>query len=166
MQVNVNGDSWEENYEGVVSASGISYKFPMVMDHKIAVHIRVPAQKIKLSKTSLVIDGYGVKKSLTAQILPKATEEKILWSCSNPKVATVKNGMIQSVSKGSAIITASAESGTVYARCKVTVKAPSIKITTARSKLKVGKTVQFKASLKGINKTVRWSVSNLSLIHI
>lgn len=160
LQVNVNGDSWEENYEGVVSASGISYKFPMVMDHKIAVHIRVPAQKIKLSKTSLVIDGYGVKKSLTAQILPKATEKKILWSCSNPKVATVKNGMIQSVSKGSAIITASAESGTVYARCKVTVKAPSIKITTARSKLKVGKTVQFKASLKGINKTVRWSVSN------
>lgn len=160
LQINVNGQNWEENYEGVVSSSGISYEFPMVMDHKISVNIRVPAQKIKLSKTSLVIDGYGVKKSLTAQILPKATEEKIVWSCSNTKVVTIKNGMIQSVSKGSAIITASAENGKVYARCKVTVKAPSIKITTSRSKLKVGKTVQFKASLKGINKKVRWFVSN------
>ena len=53
----------------------------------------------------------------------------------------------------------------IKATCKITVKKPTLKIS-GKSKVKKGKSIQLKATLKNLKGTVKWSVSNSKLAKI
>lgn len=66
----------------------------------------------------------GQTGTLTATVKPdNATNKTVTWTTSNDKVATVANGVVTAVGKGTATITAAA--GGKTATCKVTVKVPA-----------------------------------------
>lgn len=79
--------------------------------------------------TNIALDAYdktmsvGDKAKLTATVKPADTTDKVVWTSSNAKVASVdENGNITALAEGKAEITATA--GSVSAVCKVTVKVP------------------------------------------
>lgn len=66
----------------------------------------------------------GQTGTLTATVKPdNATNKTVTWTTSNEKVATVANGVVTAVGKGTATITAAADGKT--ATCTVTVKVPA-----------------------------------------
>lgn len=66
----------------------------------------------------------GQTGTLTATVKPdNATNKTVTWTTSNDKVATVANGVVTAVGKGTATITATA--GGKTAACTVTVKVPA-----------------------------------------
>lgn len=84
----------------------------------------IPVTALTLSKTSVSMSAGGSQK-LTVTYTPyNATERTLTWTSSAPEVASVEDGLIQGLSEGSAVITATAPSG-VSASCAVTVKAGS-----------------------------------------
>ena len=96
----------------------------------------IAVQSVALDKTSL--DLYvGGTAALTATVEPgNATNPEVVWSTSNPSIATVDgNGNVTAVGDGAATITASA--GDASAECVVTVSTyvppanPSYRITIA-----------------------------------
>ena len=85
----------------------------------------VEVSNITLSNSSLELQVGGTK-TLTYKITPNnATNNKIYWSTSNSKIATIdKYGTIKAVSVGTTTIKVRTENGK-YATCKVTVKKKS-----------------------------------------
>lgn len=76
----------------------------------------VPNSSVTLSKTSATITrGENVK--LTATVKPSGS---VTWSSSNTSVATVRNGVVSGLRKGTATITAKTSAGAT-ASCKITV---------------------------------------------
>lgn len=75
---------------------------------------------ISLDKTSLSI-AEGDSASLSVTFVPKGSGEKIVWTSSNEKVATVTDGKIRAISRGSANIIAISETTKVETNCNVTV---------------------------------------------
>lgn len=79
-----------------------------------------PATSVKINKTKLVL-SIAEYETLTATISPSDTTDKISWSSSNTKVATVDNeGKVTAIGVGKVTITAKATSG-VFANCEVEV---------------------------------------------
>ena len=79
--------------------------------------------KIKLSKTKLSLTA-GKSKKIKATLKYKkkvASHRKVAWESDNVSVATVKNGKITAVGKGTCYVYAYAQNG-VSAKVKVTVK--------------------------------------------
>lgn len=117
---------------------------------------------IKLNKKTLTVNK-GAYKQLKATITKNSTD-KVTWSSSNKKVATVdKNGVVVGVKKGTATITAKTSSGKKET-CKVTVKIPSTKVKLNKTKVTLakGKSVTLKATLTPTNSTdkLTWTSSN------
>lgn len=81
---------------------------------------KVVTKKITLNKKKATLK---VKKSvkLTVTRNPINANEKITWSSSNKKIATVKNGKVVAKKKGKVTITAKTSNGK-KATCKITVK--------------------------------------------
>ena len=83
--------------------------------------------EITLDKTTLELD---LHESMQLTATKKNTEAEIVWTSSAPSVATVENGLVKSIKKGTATVTASA--GGASAECAVTVidsqTAPVLKI--------------------------------------
>lgn len=73
-----------------------------------------------------------------------ADEGKITWQSSNPKVATVEDGLVTGIKSGTVQIIAMTPNG-ITATCTVTVQKPSIKLNKNNVKLKVGKRFSIKA---------------------
>lgn len=86
-----------------------------------------PATAVTISKETLELEVEGTE-TLTATITPADSTDSVVWSTSNPEIATVANGKVTAVAEGSATITATA--GDVMAECKVTVKAKPVEIET------------------------------------
>lgn len=90
---------------------------------------------------------------------------QILWSTSNPQLATVStDGLVTGLSEGSATITASAEGRTADATAEV-IPAPvaSVEVAPSQSTLQVGATVRLQAIARAPNgspltgRTANWS---------
>ena len=80
---------------------------------------RIPAEKITLDKENVTI-GIGGVYALSAKVEPENTNDRVEWSSSDEKVASVdKNGIVTGISEGKAVITVKA--GDVFAECEVTV---------------------------------------------
>ena len=79
--------------------------------------------KVKLSKTKLSLNaGKSKKIKATLKYNKKvASHRKVAWESDNVSIATVKNGKIKAVGKGSCYVYAYAQNG-VSAKIKVTVK--------------------------------------------
>lgn len=82
----------------------------------------IEVTKISISKIKIELRT-GKTKTLKATIEPEnATNKKVTWKSSNPKVATVdKNGLVTAKRGGEAVITVAAEGGK-FVTCVVTVK--------------------------------------------
>ena len=131
---------------------------------------QIKVNKIKLQGLSNKIAA-GKKLKLTAAILPAtATNKKILWKSSNPKVATVTQTGVVTLKKKSGgkkvVITAAAADGSgAKASWKVTSMKGIVKKVklTGNKPVKAGKSVKLKAKVKATkkaNKKLLWTSSN------
>ena len=82
----------------------------------------VKTTKITLSQTKTIKLKVGEKVTLKATVKPKNSTQKVKWSTSDKKVATVSaKGVVKAIGKGTATITA--KSGSKKASVKVKVSA-------------------------------------------
>ena len=113
----------------------------------------------------------GTKILLTADILPKqASNQKITWKSSNPKIATVDSkGRVtikKKTGKKTVTITAAANDGSgKKAAFRIKVMKGIVKKISIKGKktVKAGKTLKLKAKIKaskGANKKLLWTSSN------
>jgi hypothetical protein len=80
----------------------------------------VSTKSISLNKTKITIKK-NKKYTLKATVKPKNSTQKVTWSSSNKKIATVSSkGVVTAKKKGTVYITA--KSGSKTKKCKVTVK--------------------------------------------
>lgn len=109
--------------------------------------------KVRISNTKKIL---YVKK--TTRLKVTGAKEKVKWSSSNKKVASVnKNGDVKGIKKGTATITAKV-GGKKYT-CKVTVRNPELSKKTIT--VNPGKTL--KLTVKNAVGTVKWSTSNKAI---
>lgn len=81
--------------------------------------ISVTGVSLNLTNLSMTI---GDESTLVATVSPSnATNKAVSWSSNNNSVATVNNGKITAVSKGTAVITVTTADGSKTASCNVTV---------------------------------------------
>lgn len=79
----------------------------------------VEVTAVTLNQTAVTIEA-GKSVTLKAVVMPEnATDKKVVWTSSNPSVASVKDGVITAVAAGQAVIKALA--GSKSALCEVTV---------------------------------------------
>lgn len=90
---------------------------------KVTVKNPVAVKAVSLNTNKIRIKK-GKTVTLTAKIKPSnATNKKVIWSSSNPKVATVSStGVVKAKKRGTAIITVTTKNGKKTAKCKVIVK--------------------------------------------
>ena len=126
----------------------------------------IPVSGITLDRTVLEL-AEGESADLTATVAPEdATDKTVTWSSSDEAVATVADGHVTAVAKGSAVITATA--GDCSATCAVAVGQkviPVSGITLDKTELELngGETAQLTATVTpedATDKTVTWSSSN------
>lgn len=125
----------------------------------------VKATSVKLSKTSLTLKPKA-STTLKVTISPsKVTDKSVVWSSSNPKVATVKNGKITAKAAGTTTITVKTKDGSnKKATCKITVA--DIKLNKTKATLKKGKSLTLKATVSGKSKKVTWKSSNSKIVSV
>ncbi len=130
------------------------------------VSVTVPVEQVKLDQASLTLE-VGQEVTLGATVLPEdATDPTLTWKSSNAQVASVSEGVVKAVAKGSAVITVSA--GGKQASCQVTVHdqvipVESITLNKTEATVAKGRSVTLSATLKPTNatdKTVSWSSSD------
>ena len=132
--------------------------------------IQVKVQKKKVAATKVVVAEKtmklqkGQKQKINAYIQPLTTEDKLTFTSSNKKVATVsKNGTITAKKAGKANITVKA--GKKKVTVKVTVQAPAptgINGVPVTKTLKKGKSFTIKPKLtpSGAEAKITYSSSN------
>lgn len=100
----------------VTLASGLSKKISIKVQNGT-----VKTTKVKINTKSVTLAKKGKKYQLTTTVSPVTSQEKVTYTSSNKKVATVSSkGKITAKGKGTAVITV--RSGSKKATCKVTVK--------------------------------------------
>lgn len=132
------------------------------------VTVVISISTLKLDKTALTLIK-GTEQTLTATIDPPDTteEKKVIWTTSNPDVATVDDtGNIKGIENGTATITA--QIGSHVAECKVTVTVPTTGITLDKTTvvLPKGKDDTLTATIypqDTSDKAVEWSSSDESI---
>lgn len=135
-----------------------TYTVPTVAD------TNVYTESIKLSKTKVTLLS-GKSTKLTVKLTP-SNANKIVWQSSNPRIATVENGVVKANKKGQATITVKTTDGTnLSAKCTVTVKqsVTSIKLNKTLITNKKGSKVKLKATVKpskADNRIIKWQTSN------
>lgn len=122
-----------------------------------------PVSSVTLSDDSLTLD-IGKTKRITATVLPdNATDKTIVWKSDNEAVATVKNGLVTAVGKGTTTISSTSKNG-VVAYCTVTVLVPADSVALNKSSLELikGKSETLTSTVTPSNTTdtIVWSSSN------
>ena len=139
----------------------------------VTVEAPADATGITLDRTYATMD-VGTALTLTATVTPNnAADKTVVWTSTNTEVATVSNGVVTSLSEGTATIRATNINGH-FAECTVTVSAsyiPTTRVTLSSSvlSLRVGETFGLDAKiapLNATNKTVAWSSNNVNVASI
>lgn len=94
----------------------------------------------------------------TSRLTASGGDGSITWSSSNPAVASVSNGTVTAISRGSATITAT--SGGKSASCPVTVQDYSLSLSESSLSLHPSESRIITASGTPAGKSVEWSSSN------
>ena len=108
----------------------------------------------------------GETQKLTVEFAPtNATNKHVTWVSSNEAVATVADGIVTAVGKGTATITVTTEDGNHTATCEITVKIPvsGVTLNPTSTALVVGDTKQLTATVEPENaddSTVVWTSGN------
>lgn len=112
-----------------------------------------PFTKLSITKQmTIYVGGSGEWVEINYEPFD-ADEETITWKSSNPKVATVEDGLVKGIKSGTVKIIAMTPNN-ISATCTVTVKKPQIKLEKSKAKLKAGKRVQIKATCSPDTKPV------------
>ena len=137
----------------------------------VTVSNTVPVTSVTLNRSSLSLEE-GHSASITATVCPdNATNKSVNWTSSNNGVATVSNGIVTAVSKGSARIAATAADGSGCCDCCTVVVTRDIMVTNvsvspSSKSLTVGATCYLYETVtpnNATNKTVLWSSSNTNV---
>ena len=137
----------------------------------VTVSNTVPVTSVTLNRSSLSLEE-GHSASITATVCPdNATNKSVNWTSSNNGVATVSNGIVTAVSKGSARIAATAADGSGCCDCCTVVVTRDIMVTNvsvspSSKGLTVGATCYLYETVtpnNATNKTVLWSSSNTNV---
>ena len=130
----------------------------------------VPVKSLSLNPKNLDMTVGGKDATITATITPNnATNKNVVWSTSDPSIATVKNGIVHPVGPGTAIITVSTEDGKLQDKAKVSVTVPVTGVTVDTNSLNLtvgGKDAKLTASIvpsNATNQNVTWSTSDPSV---
>jgi uncharacterized protein YjdB len=117
-----------------------------------------PTEILLRSTAEVGVDG-------TLTLIPiltpaNADRESLVWTTSDAFTATVSDGLVSGWKAGTVIITASDESGTVKAECRVTVRVnsrpvTSITLNNRTMNLAVGATGSLTATVRPTNATIR-----------
>ena len=108
----------------------------------------------------------GKTQKLTVEFAPtNATNKHVTWESNNEAVATVADGVVTAVGKGTATITVTTADGNHTATCEVTVKIPvsSVTLNPTSTALVVGNTKQLTATVAPANaddSTLVWTSGN------
>jgi len=132
----------------------------------------VKVTKIILSDTDIELQVQA-SAVLTAIVSPDdATDNSVVWSSSDARVATVYNGAVLAVGEGNAVITATANDGSgVYASCNVhcykpVIKVSAISISNSSLDLAINSTASLSATIlpaDATDKSVAWSSSDRAI---
>ena len=143
--------------------------FPALNDGSVATgEVVIPVTGIAVDKTTVTMD-VNQTVPLTYAIAPtNATNKNVTWSSSDNGVATVVDGVIRSVSYGTAVITVTTEDGGKTANCAVTVAVPTtpvsgVSLSKNSMTVAVGSSDTLTATVApsdATNKNVKWSSSN------
>ena len=121
---------------------------------------------ITLNKTTLSLTK-GSNETLTATVSPSnATNPAVTWTSSNTSVATVSNGTVTAVGKGTATITAKAGDKTETCSVTVTVPVSGVSLDKTSVTLTKGSTQTLVATVTpsdASNTNVSWKSSNTSV---
>ena len=131
------------------------------------------ASSITLSSTGMVVAQESVTQ-LVASVYPYDSASSVVWSSSNPSVATVTSrGLVSAVSSGTTMITASVANGSVSAQCAVTVQQAediqAIVIDRSCKELTLGQQILLDYNIYPSNaagQDLIWSVSNDSVASV
>ena len=140
----------------------------------VTVSNTISVTSVMLNRSALSLEK-GQRTSLSATVCPdNATNKNVNWTSSNTGVATVSNGIVTAVSKGSARITATAADGSgKSASCVVTVTGDilvtSIALTPSNTTLRVGYSIYPSVTVcpaDATNKCVTWSSANSNIASV
>lgn len=136
------------------------------------VTVSIKAETVELSSKEIVINENANEK-IAATVLPEDAENRrVIWQSEDESIATVKDGVITGVKKGTTVIKAiSEENSNIFAECKVKVTKPvsSVKIEGESAVLYKNETLTLKATVlpeNADNKNVLWSSSNESVAKV
>ena len=146
-------------------------------DGKIKETCKVIIEPIKVDEINLNPTSLSLKVNSSTNIVAvvepdDATDKDLIWTSSNPSVATVdSNGKVTGVSVGTAIITAKTKDGKVTATCTVNIVSDSVPVSNIildheNISVEVGSTAQLLATIEPENATERdliWESSNPSI---
>lgn len=134
----------------------------------------IPVTGISLSQTGTVNLRPGAELAITAVVSPSdATDTTVVWSTSDPSVATVTEGVVKAVAEGSATITASSADGKIKSSVRVMVSTnhvTGVSLNTAGPvMLSIGGTYKLSATVTPADaddKSCRWSSSNTAVVSV
>ncbi len=126
----------------------------------------VPVSSVTLSETSKTIK-VNESFTLTSLVAPEnASNKKVSWESSDMTVASVENGRVKGLKKGTTTITVKTEDGNFTATCEVTVEAvrvTGITLSESSKTITVGEFFTITAMVApedATNKTVFWESSD------
>ena len=119
--------------------------------------VEKPVDPVTVDKSAVTLYTGNYKNTTTVKATLNGITGKIKWTTSNKAVATVKNGKITAVGKGTAVIKAAVGANT--AQVKVTVKNPTVTVvdgskTVSSINVKKSKTVIYKVKVSPVKSKV------------
>lgn len=140
--------------KGTATITAVSKDGKKTAECKVTVTF-INVEGITLNKNNITIIK-GQTDHLTAYISPdNASNKKLIWTSSNPGVATVdNNGKITAIKKGTAIITVTTEDGNHQANCIVEVSNHPL---TAEASIGISFVTTSSGMYKGISVTIKAS---------
>ena len=132
----------------------------------------IGVQGISIDKSHVTITK-GKSRQLKISIAPaKADDKRVVWSTSNPKVATVSQaGIVKAKGKGTCVISVITNDGKKKATCKVTVTVlvKKLKLNKNKVSIKKGKTYKLKCTItpkNATNKKIVWRSTNKKIAKV
>lgn len=134
------------------------------------VTVNVPATGIFLNQSKLtLVEGESVM--LFAAVMPSdASCRKVIWNTSNSNVASVSNGEVLAIAKGTTIITAKTEDGNFEAQCEISVGVKATSIDLSRDSFFGSLGKEYPISVKSVPDDAaceyEWSSSNNNIAQV
>ncbi|AEF80838.1 Ig-like domain-containing protein [Leadbettera azotonutricia] len=163
------------NGTATITASSDKTKTGVAFTDEVTVIVGTPVsvETVTLSVQDPLTINRNTTQQLTAAVLPAGANQAVNWTSSNPSVATVSNGVVTALAKGTTEIRAtSAVDAAKFAAVTVTVQAPVTGITpSGESSLTLNRGQETTLSAAVVpsdanNQTINWSSSNSGIVSV